>query len=61
MFMRPSNTHSVTTESDSYPGRRRNTKIVQLRANTELRRNLFSIRVVKVWNRLPEKIVIEPS
>jgi hypothetical protein len=32
-------------------------KIVQQRANTELRRKFVSIRVAKVWNRLPEKIV----
>jgi hypothetical protein len=36
-------------------------KIVQQRANTELTRNFFSIRVAKVWNRLPEKIVMAPS
>ena len=50
-------------ESEVRHSTRKNTKkIVQLRANTELRRNFFSIRrVAKVWNRLPEKIVMAPS
>ena len=26
------------------------------RANTEMRRNFFSLRVVKRWNELPEKV-----
>ena len=49
-------------ESEVRHSTRTNTKkIVQQRANTELRRNLFSIRVAKVWNRIPQKIVMAPS
>jgi hypothetical protein len=49
-------------ESEVRHSTKTNTKtIVQLRANTEITRNCFSIRVAKVWNRLPEKIVMAPS
>ena len=49
-------------ESEVRHSTKTNTKtIVQQRANTEITRNFFGIRVAKVWNRLPEKIVMAPS
>ena len=43
--MHPSHTHSVTTESDSYPGRRRISILVMLK-------NVLHFKWYEVWNRL---------
>ena len=36
-------------------------KVVYNRANTNIRKNSFSIRITKCWNKLPENIVNAPS
>jgi len=36
-------------------------KVVSNRANTNIRKNSFSIRIAKYWNKLPENIVNAPS
>ena len=36
-------------------------KVVYNRANTNIRKNSFSIRIAKYWNKLPENIVNAPS
>ena len=35
--------------------------MVYNRANTNIRKNSFSIRIAKYWNKLPENIVNAPS
>jgi hypothetical protein len=36
-------------------------KVIYNRANTNIRKNSFSIRIAKYWNKLPENIVNAPS
>jgi hypothetical protein len=36
-------------------------KVIYNRANTNIRKNSFSIRITKYWNKVPENIVNAPS
>ena len=36
-------------------------KLFLERANTETRRNFFSLRVVAIWNSLPDSVILAPS
>jgi hypothetical protein len=36
-------------------------KVIYNRANTNIRKNSFSIRITKYWNKVPENIVKAPS
>ena len=36
-------------------------KLYLIRANTELRRNYFSLRITSTWNTLPDSVILAPS
>ena len=48
-------------QADRTSGRHHSKKLFPQSARTQLRQNSFSLRTVKIWNKLPESIVSAPS
>jgi hypothetical protein len=51
----------MTDTEQRFSTRTNSKKVVYNRANTNIRKNPFSIRIAKYWNKLPENIVNAPS
>ena len=49
------------TQKQRFSTRTNSRKVIYNRANTNIRKNSFSIRIAKYWNKLPENIENAPS